>query len=422
MRGDHAQVRGYLGASMLRSLPAFLLLTVVLAPMSAQRPPRIEKVDAFKDPYTKNDPGHLASLGYVNVGQFVWVGDITTPKLQEILGSDTAIFIETEHFKLACTLRSFPWPKEKDRREALTAELEALAARCPEFKTKVRALDPWLRAHLFAQRLEKLYADFCAALAIDPTRFPKEKGSPRGPDYLGEGPHLGMPEKFGVMICHKALSVGTLTRTLYGHAATDSYRFNDVGNGMLFFGTAAEFADKGLLDDRKLHCHVAYSVVHNLLDGYKTYTHRIPAWIEEGLPLWFSRPIDEEFRNFVGKDDAGATTLKGHEWERRVRLRVEHEVWPKAERFLSIFGGGSLTFVDNMMAWSRVDCLLAQGPEKAGAFVGLLKAPVTTEPRQPTEAEVLARQREALQQVLGWDDAAFDRAWVEFVVAKYPKK
>ena len=96
MRGDHAQVRGYLGAkAMLRSLPAFLLLTVALAPVSGQRPPRIEKVDAFKDPYSKNEPEHLAKLGYVNVGQFVWVGDITTPKLQEILGSDTAIFIET---------------------------------------------------------------------------------------------------------------------------------------------------------------------------------------------------------------------------------------------------------------------------------------------------------------------------------------
>lgn len=399
-----------------------LILTLLLAPLSAQRPPRPEKVDAFKDPYTKNDPEHLASLGYVSVGQFVWVAQITTPQLQEILGEDTAIFIETAHFKLACTLRSIPWPKEKDRREALTTELEALAARCPEFKTRVRSLDPWLRAHLFAQRLESVYADFCARLAIDQTRFPKEKGTPRGPDYHGEGPYLGMPEKFGVVLCHKALSVGTLTRTLYGHAAKDSHRFNDVENGMLFFATAAEFAEKGLMDDRKLHCHVVYSVVHNLLDGYKTYTHRLPAWLDEGVPLWFARPIDEEFRNFVGKDDAGATVLKAHEWERRVRLRVEHEVWPKGERFLSIFGGTNLSFVDNMLAWSRVDCLMAQGPEKAGALVGRLKAPVTTEPRQPTEAEILVRQREALQSALDWDEAAFDAAWVEFVTTKYPKR
>ncbi|MEZ5964261.1 MAG: hypothetical protein R3F56_10485 [Planctomycetota bacterium] len=57
-----------------------------------------EKVDAFKDPYTKGDADRQKALGYVATGQFLWLGEVPTTQVQQILGDDVAVFIETERF------------------------------------------------------------------------------------------------------------------------------------------------------------------------------------------------------------------------------------------------------------------------------------------------------------------------------------
>lgn len=388
----------------------------------AQREPKPEKVDAYADPFTKGDEEKLKALGYVGIGQFLWLGEVSTVQVQQILGDDIAIFIETEHFRLASTLRSFPWPKEKEWRESLSAELDALADLCPEFRGRPKSISPWLRAHLFARRLETLYADFCTKLAIDPAGFPKVRGSQRTPQYMGEGPYLGQPDKFLVVLAHKALSAGTYTRTLHGQAASDTTRHNHIKEGSLAVVVSSEFAEKALRDDRKLHSHVVYSVTHNLVDGYKFYGQVVPAWLSEGISLWFSRPIDEEFLNFAGENDAGSTILKAHEWERRVRLRVEHDVWPRAAELCAVMTASELDFVSHMMVWSRVDFLLQSDPEKFGRFLGRMKAPITNEARLPTKTETLQRQVEALRAEYDQDYAAFDAAWLAYVREKYPKK
>jgi len=402
---------------------AFALPALALAvSLPAQQEPKPSKVDAFADPYTKNDPDKLAALGYVATGQFLWLGDVSTVQVQQVLGEDTAVFIETAHFKLASTLRSFPWPKEKEWRESLRAEIDALADRCPEFKSRPRSIDPWLRAHLFARRLENLYSDFCARFGIDPAAFPKERGGKRTSDYMGEGPYLGQPGKYLVVLTHKALSTGTYTRTLHGKPATDTSRHNHVEQGALAVVVATEFAEKALRDDRNLHSHVVYSVCHNLVDGYKHFWHVVPAWLAEGIPLWFGRQVRPEFLNFAGTEDAGSTVLKAHEWDRRVRLRVEHAVWPKAEDLCRVMDATGLDFVSHMMAWSRVDFLLRTDAPGFGRFLARMKAPITTQARQPTTEEVLRRQDEALREAFDLDCAGFDAAWVRFVRDTYPKK
>lgn len=398
-----------------------LALPPLAAPGAAQRPARPEKVDALQDPFTHNDPAQLAALGYVATGRFLWLGDVSTAQVQEILGDDVAIFIETAHFRLASTLRSVPWPKEKEWRADLNAEIDELAARCPEFKRKPRTVDAWLRAHLYAARLEKLYADFCTRLGIDAAAFPKAPGGKRTPDYMGEGPYLGQPDKFLVVLTHKALSAGTYTRAFQGHAASDTTRYLHDKEGSLATVIAAEFAEKALRDDRNLHCHLVYSVTHNLVDGYKYYWHSVPAWLGEGIALWFSRRVYPEFLNFAGSDDAGSTVLKGQEWDRRVRMRVENDVWPKAADLCTVVDPGRLDFVSHMMVWSRVDFLMQTDAGKFGTFFGRMKAPIH-DVRLPTTEEIMRRQVEALREVFGQDYEAFDLAWRDFVRRTYPKR
>src|SRR5690606_12130591 len=177
-----------------------------------------------------------------------------------------------------------------------------------------------------------------------------------------------------------------------------------------------------LMDDRKLHCHVTFQVVHNLIDGYKFFWQPQPAWLTEGLPLWFSRRVDEEFLNFSGRDHAGSGVLRAHEWARRVRMRVENDAWPKAAELCTIADATKLDYAGHMMAWSRVDFLFAARPAEFGRFVAHMKAPMTTEARLPTTEEMLGRQVEALRGAFQWDYDAFDAEWVEYVRTRYPKK
>jgi hypothetical protein len=395
---------------------------VSCALLAAQKPPKPDAFDPSVDPFTRNDPATLRKLGYAAVGSFLWVGDATTADVQQVLGEDAAIFIETDHFKLASTLRSFPWPREKEWRASLTEEIGRLAALCPEFDVQPKSIGPWLRAHLFAQRLERVYADFCARLRIDESKFPQERGGERTPHYMGEGPHLGQSGKYLVVLTHKALSAGTYARALQGATAGDTSRHNHFEAGSLSFVTSSEFAEKQLMDDRKLHCHVVYGVVRNLLDGYKFFWHPLPSWLAEGIPLWFSRQVDDEFLNFSGKEDAGSGVPRAHEWRRRVRLRVEHDVWPRAEDLCTVMDVGQLDYVSHMMAWSRVDFLLATAPDELGALLARLKAPITTEPRLPRHDEILERQAAAWREAFGQDFAAFDAAWVAWVKEKYPRR
>jgi hypothetical protein len=398
------------------------LLTLLSTGLAAQKPPKVEKVDAAKDPFTKNDPELLKKLGYVKLGQFVWLGETTTVQVQEILGDDTAIFIETAHFKIASTLRSFAWPTDKKKRDALNEELERLVALCPEFKNRPKTVTPWLRAHLYAHRLERLYAEFCTKLGIDESKFPKERGGKRGADYMGEGPYLGQAEKFLVVLAHKALSAGTYARSLHGQVASDTTRHNHIDAGCMSLVTASEFAEKQLFDDRKLHCVVVDQTARNLVNAYRGYFHMPPAWLVTGLGSWFGRRVDDEFLVFAGTDDTGSNTLKGHEFARRVRMRVDNDVWPKAEQLCAFPKEADLDFVGGMMAWSRVDFLMSLEGDKFGKFVARMKAPVTTEPRQPTDQEIVTHQWQAMQEACGWDPAQFDAAWVKYVQATYPKK
>ena len=56
-----------------------------------------------------------------------------------------------------------------------------------------------------------------------------------------------------------------------------------------------------------MHCMTAYAVTMNLLNGYKFYTHEMPAWLPVGLAHWYARQIDER-RNYFTEDKVFSET------------------------------------------------------------------------------------------------------------------
>ena len=110
-----------------------------------------------EDPYTRSQPETLDALGYVRIGPMPW-GSTDTTALSAELGDPDLRWIETEHFRLGCSLAEVAVRQNKRMRSSLGDDLEELAAKLPQLRPQaVRKLDPWLRAHLFAHRLECLY-------------------------------------------------------------------------------------------------------------------------------------------------------------------------------------------------------------------------------------------------------------------------
>src|SRR5207248_976998 len=86
---------------------------------------------------------------------------------------------------------------QKSEDKKLDEELKRLKAKFTSFKPPKGKLDPWLRLHLYAMRLEEEYAGFEKTFGItdedfDPTK--QKEGVP-----MGGGPYLGMPLKFTVL-------------------------------------------------------------------------------------------------------------------------------------------------------------------------------------------------------------------------------
>jgi len=238
------------------------LLGGILPPLVAQhgRPRKpTPSAELPPDPYTEADPTVLmAAAGELSHGPFPWADHHGTRKIEEALGDVAPIWIETAHFKLGCTLSAYKIPPgDKVQRDKVRAELEDLAQVLPAVDPKTRRLDRWLRAHLYAQRLERIYSDLEGVWGVEDQDFPTAPGRQVGADYRGEGPYLGQRGKYLILLFEKESSFARYWGRFVGGAGDRPMRHNFAASDSLFFGTAAEFFDGFLKDDTALHAHLA---------------------------------------------------------------------------------------------------------------------------------------------------------------------
>jgi hypothetical protein len=376
------------------------------------------------DPYTKNDPGLIEKAGYVSLGPFRFGDDHTSEQVQNTLGGIPLIWVETAHFKLGSALPECALSDDKRERERLKGELQRLQAKLPDVKTKPKKLDPWLRLHLFAQRLEELYADFQGQFGLKDLDFPTAPPDPgkkqTGP-YMGEGPYLGMPSKFTVLIFDKKSSLGRYSTVYFGREVNVPQRHYFQKTGSLLFATAFEFLEGDYVSDSALACDVLNGVLQNMANGYKGYATLLPLWYSEGLSHWFRRRFDPRYHLFSGTDLTKIRTKDEEDWAPSVRARVEHEVFPKSSDMLAWTDPDALEWADQLMLWSRVDYLLAREDGAAKRLLDLLKEPLPAQGGK-LEERMLERSRSAFREATGQDPDEFDRAWCAWVEATYPRK
>lgn len=372
------------------------------------------------DPYTKGDREALDEAGYVTLEVRAWAGDHGTRDIQDVLGAVPLVWIETEHFRIGSSLPEIA--VHKDEKDRVRAELKRLKKRVPRVKDRAKVLDPWLRAHLYAQRLEDLYARMQELFGVTDADFvyPLEEGATR--PARGQGPYLGMGDKFCVLLLERKSSLGRYGARYGTSPEPAPQAFNYQHADALGFASCSEWFTGEWEHDTAMRCHVTWFVSQLLLRGYQGYFFEQSLWLRQGLGHVFSREIDPKYNTLPRIRETLAETAERWDWAPSVRARVSHELQPTLAEMAVWDPLEQRTFADQRMIWARVDWLLAQDADEVARFFRLACAPFDTNGQVATREQVAAHEEAALEAAFGLDYASVEDVWAEWVEDEYPRK
>lgn len=377
-------------------------------PTAIVRPPEV-------DPYTQGERELMDAAGIVSFGPFPWAEDQTTLTIEELLGGIPILWAETEHFRIGSSLIEYE-SEDRDERKLLKDEFARLREKLPEVPRRVRKIDPWLRLHLYAQRLEELYDTFEDRLGLSEADFASLKPG----DPMGDGPYLGMAEKYTVLLFQRKSSWGRYAGRYLGVDGETPRRFNFTARGTLFYGTCKELYYGSYDHDLALYCAVAFGVAQNFVDGLCSYRHDTPLWLSVGTGHWFSREIDEHWTTAVGEPGAMRLDPDASNWQPKVRALVDNGYFTKTDELFEWKQPSDMNMIKNRFAWSRVDFLL-RDQETARGFFMSFATPFPDKERPVPFERLQKRQTEALA-AIDLDPSSFDERWEAWVLKTYKRR
>ncbi len=399
-----------------RSLAA-LLFVVLLATSSSAFAQKLRdktkpKNDPVQCPYCMGEPELMAASGIVSHGGFEF-GKTDTAGVDKFLFAD-AIWIETAHFEIGFALGSQK-VNQKEKKKLL-AELTRLSEVLPEIKPKTKRLDPWLRAHLYAQRCEDLWRDFSKLLEVEDKDFPPPGPWMQQAKYMGQGPYLGQEGKFEVLILpSEAASLGYL-KEQFGLLIKLTQRWNIIDRGSLALITHT--GQGSLRVDEAMHGHVVFNLVINMLDGYKHYSYELPVWIREGLAHYFERNLNPNFNSFDSSEGAVADTTSKSNWEPPAKKLAKSDNAPRMASLMALKNFSGLELKHHYTTWSMVDFLEQQHPGFVAKLLDGIKG-LVDEQGVDNGSPMPEVHRQVFKDELGMSYAQFDAAWRTWVAANY---
>lgn len=399
----------------LRALVTVLLLgPAALAAQSEEEFPT-------EDPYTERSPAALQAAGYVNLGPFRFGDDHSSDQVSAELGIRMA-WVETAHFKIGSGLREYSIGSDRAERGRLRDELKALGEHLDGVESKTRVLDPWLRLHLTARRLEDLVDEFQRRFGTTDADWPTERWDPArkpNPSFMGQGPYLGMPARFTVLVFEKRSDLARYAQRFLGTSLDHptSWLFPEVGS--LLYATAYECLEGDYHNEIGLACAVLSGVAGNLARGFRSDAVRPPVFFVEGLQHWFARRHDPRFHILSGTDPTRVHLREQSDWAGSVRARVSHGHFTPLDEMIGWQSCDELDWADHLMIWSRVDHLLEMEDGAAGRFLRAYKDPTFV---LTGADEVRERTLYALREATGRTPAELDEAWQEWVEREYRRR
>lgn len=407
---------------------SFLLRLLGTALLLASLPGQ-DKLPKWKlDPYTKNKPEAMQKAGYVSYGPFAFggkgAGEAKTTDVEKSLPYAQIRWLETAHFRIGTDVPEWIVPMDPATRAKVRGELERLAEKLPSVDPKTRKLDPWLRAHLFAQRCEDLYVEFSNMAGVKDADFPQDPKNvirSAGSAYMGYGPYLGMKDKYLVLLLENMGPFQTYADAYLGRQTKFGQRWHFKDVGCLIFAISTECDEGRLKHDTALHCSLAFNLSQNLLDGFRYYNYDLPVWIREGVAHWFERRVDEKWNSYDQTEGSPADIRTTWKWKPIVRAMVGTDKYRAFSECYQWRDFGDIKFEDHMAIWSRMDYLQSLGSDKWRSFLFDVKGRVN-EDWSPNMNDLVGATRDALQKAYGISVLQLDDKWGEWVKANYPSQ
>jgi hypothetical protein len=397
-------------------LAGLALLAALCGPSPAQKQPTVELAPNAPETceYFYGKPAAklgtpqalMEAAGIRSLGGFEFAtGD--TRSIDALLPTATILWVETAHFELGFGLGEYK-VQLKDKKK-LVPELERLRAKLPTVDPGVKKLDTWLRALLFAQRLEELYARLQRLLQVTDADFPLgDKPWDMQVEFWGMGPYLGQKGKYEVLILSGEENSLRFLQELFGLVVRRSQRWNVLDRDSLI--AVINDADEGLLKDAAMHCHVVYNMTINLIDGYKHYSFELPYWLRAGLAHLMEREVWPEFNTFDISEGGEEIETYESEWLKTMRKVIAEGEQSSLARLSSRESYSDLTFVDHLTSWSMIQYLAYIHPDALAKILGRLAGLVNAE-GYPDGSDLPEHQREGFREFLGMSYPLFDEAW-----------
>jgi len=397
----------------VNSLALALLLALPLHAAEDKNP----KNDPATCPYCHGDPELMAKGGIVSHGGFDF-GRTDTAGVDALLANDDIRWIESEHFEIG--FGGPPYRVAGLEKKPLQLELAELAKLFPAIKPKTKSLDPWLRAHMYAWRAERIWDRFVELMQIDVTDFPDGATPWDGTGkYHGEGPYMGQKGKYEVLILPSEGDLTAYIKDQFGLHQKVTSRWNIMERDTIAVTIQLRHAD--LKKDLALHGHVAFNLAHNMLDGYEHYSYETPIWIHEGLAHFMEREISPKYNSFDSGEGATAVKTSKSDWDALVKKLVRAKRTPRMAELIAIRSYADLTLEDHLTTWSMVKFLLEQHAEGFAELNrelhGRLEADGTI------DSQNLPRiHREAFKRDLDMTYVDFDDSWRNWVLGIVPEE
>lgn len=371
--------------------------------------------DPASCPYCKGDPALMEKAGIVSHGGFEFGKEDSTDKVDAVLASADIRWIESRHFELGFALGPHKVkPEEKDK---LRAELTRLAEVLPGVDPKAKELDPWLRAHLYAQRCEDVWKRWLEIFQVQESDFP-----PQGyvwdqkSKYMGIGPYLGQNHKYEVLIVPSEAALQQYLQNQFGLLFKKTQRWNLPAKDTLSVTIGA--GTEQLRVDEGLHAHLYFNLAINLLDGFKHYSYDTPIWIREGLAHFMEREITKRYNSFNSSEGGTAEMTRKTNWEAEVKKLAAAGKLPRMAEVLSMREYAELTLPRHYAVWSMTDFLIRTKPAEYARFNDALHG-IMDDKGFPDSSNLLEVHREKFREIFGLSYAEFDRVWMEWIAATY---
>jgi hypothetical protein len=379
------------------------------------------EIEAFEkvDPYTKGERAALDRAGYVNLGPFS-CSKHTSAEIVATLGDVPIIFIETAHFRLASTLASYKPPGDRSEKEALEREFAELKKKLPKFMVPTK-IDPWLRAHLYAQRLETLYADFAARFGLRDDDFTAPTHVSFDGRAMGVGPYFGQKEKYFVLLSQTRSALGRYLKTYVG--LENEYAYRAKYPDCYFFGANFEaLKDGGRELDIAFYSSIAGAMAQNFVDAFRDSNQAAPVWFGYGIAHYFGRNVDARWNQWNAGGETSPDDDKAWFWEPRVLGLVKNDVSPSWDAMMGWTTLEEIKPRDHMICWSRVDWMLSAKKSDARALLFGFSDAVAGATGPERSSAIRDQELRVYQSVWKQTPAEVERAWRTWIEKAYPKR